>query len=247
MKYEKEEIIALYKKYKNSNQSLSSRKFCQTTGISTKELVKIFGPGAFSKLQEIAGDRPNRFGKNKVPLKKIMTQYGILAEGVLKQEGKLPSSAHWIHQDLKPTISGLNVSHNIKWSDFPHKFNEFCKKDDDLCARFKSLRDFIETTIKTEVDIENLNSSKTGYVYLVQHGNRKEYKIGKTYNPIRREGEIRLELPEKVRPIHTIATDDPSGIEQYWHNRFSDKRKEGEWFELNSSDIKAFKRWKKIL
>lgn len=89
-------------------------------------------------------------------------------------------------------------------------------------------------------------SSKIGYVYLVKHGSRREYKIGKTFNPLRREGEIALQLPEKLEPIHYIKTDDPSGIESYWHTRFADKRKEGEWFALTAEDAHAFKRWKRI-
>jgi hypothetical protein len=93
---------------------------------------------------------------------------------------------------------------------------------------------------------ECADNPRIGYVYLIRHGRRKEYKIGKTYNPIRREGEIRIELPEKVEPIHTIATDDPSGVELYWHNRFSEKRKQGEWFELSDADVRAFKKWKRI-
>lgn len=94
---------------------------------------------------------------------------------------------------------------------------------------------------------EGNSKEKIGYVYLIRHGKRREYKIGKTYNPVRREGEIRLELPEKVTPIHTIRTDDPTGIEKYWHRRFADKRKEGEWFELTNQDVNSFKKWKQII
>ena len=85
-----------------------------------------------------------------------------------------------------------------------------------------------------------------GYVYLLKHGSRREYKIGRTNNAIRREGELRIELPEKVQPVHYIETDDPPGIEAYWHNRFASKRKQGEWFELTADDVRAFKRWKRI-
>ncbi len=94
---------------------------------------------------------------------------------------------------------------------------------------------------------DRATSEKIGYVYLLKHGSRREYKIGKTFNPLRREGEIALQLPEKLEPIHYIKTDDPSGIENYWHTRFADKRKEGEWFALAPMDIQAFKKWKRAI
>jgi len=85
-----------------------------------------------------------------------------------------------------------------------------------------------------------------GYVYLLKHGTRREYKIGRTNNPMRREGELGIQLPEKCEPVHTIKTDDPCGVEAYWHARFADKRKEGEWFALTPQDVRAFKRWRRI-
>jgi hypothetical protein len=84
-----------------------------------------------------------------------------------------------------------------------------------------------------------------GYVYLLKAGRR--YKIGKTTSPLRRLGQLGIELPERAEPIHTIQTDDPSGIEAYWHNRFRDKRLNGEWFELTAADVKAFKRRRKFM
>jgi hypothetical protein len=88
--------------------------------------------------------------------------------------------------------------------------------------------------------------ASVGYVYLLKHGSRREYKIGRTYNPLRREGEVGIELPERLQPIHYIETDDPAGIENYWHSRFASKRKQGEWFALTAEDIRAFKRWRRI-
>ena len=84
-----------------------------------------------------------------------------------------------------------------------------------------------------------------GYVYLLKSG--KDYKIGKTNDLFRRHGELKVQLPEKGEPIHHFETDDPSGIEAYWHNRFKDKRKNGEWFALDAADIKAFKRRKTFM
>ncbi len=89
-------------------------------------------------------------------------------------------------------------------------------------------------------------ASAIGYVYLVKHGSRADFKIGRTMNPVRREGEIRLQLPEKLQPVHYIATDDPAGVEAYWHTRFGKKRKEGEWFGLSADDVRAFEKWKRI-
>jgi hypothetical protein len=81
-----------------------------------------------------------------------------------------------------------------------------------------------------------------GYVYLLKSGRR--YKIGKAVAPDRRRHEIGLQLPEKVEPVHSIETDDPSGIEFYWHKRFRAKRLNGEWFDLSRDDVRAFKRRK---
>jgi hypothetical protein len=83
-----------------------------------------------------------------------------------------------------------------------------------------------------------------GAVYLFKHG--KYYKIGKTNDTVRRGNELKIQLPENLDLIHEIKTDDPSGVEAYWHRRFAEKRMNGEWFDLNTADIKAFKRWRKI-
>ncbi|MBN2020728.1 MAG: GIY-YIG nuclease family protein [Sedimentisphaerales bacterium] len=77
----------------------------------------------------------------------------------------------------------------------------------------------------------------------------KYYKIGRTNDPVeKRKYEIGLKFPENPKTIHEIKTDDPIGIEAYWHKRFENKnvRDKTEWFDLSSSDVKAFKRWKRI-
>ena len=88
-----------------------------------------------------------------------------------------------------------------------------------------------------EPDIENF-----GFVYLMKSG--KYYKIGRSVSAEKRAYEIQLQLPEELKLIHKIKTDDPVGIESYWHQRFSDKRVRGEWFGLTSQDVKVFRRRK---
>ena len=84
--------------------------------------------------------------------------------------------------------------------------------------------------------------TEIGFVYLLKCG--KFYKIGKTNTAGRREYELAVQLPEKSKTVHVIRTDDPSGIEAYWHKRFETKRRNGEWFDLDALDVAAFKRWK---
>jgi hypothetical protein len=85
-----------------------------------------------------------------------------------------------------------------------------------------------------------------GYVYLMKSG--RYYTIGKANHTGRRNYEHERKLPEKIKTIHKIQTDDPFGVEEYWHNRFEEKRTEtnGSWYDLDANDVKAFKRWKRI-
>jgi hypothetical protein len=81
-----------------------------------------------------------------------------------------------------------------------------------------------------------------GFVYLMKSG--RYYKMGRSNSVGRREYELAIQLPEPIQEIHRIRTDDPTGVERYWHQRFTDRHKNGEWFELTAADVRAFRRWK---
>lgn len=81
-----------------------------------------------------------------------------------------------------------------------------------------------------------------GYVYLVRSG--KHHKIGQSTDVQKRLLQLNTGMPESGTLVHVISTDDPRGIERYWHTRFADRRvrPDAEWFALSVADVTAFRR-----
>jgi hypothetical protein len=117
------------------------------------------------------------------------------------------------------------------------------------CANHPNYEDvdtiFAAAIVESNTVDDAVEDVRYGFVYLVR-GHPGEYKIGRTNLVDRRLSELGATASIEQTLIHEIKTDDPAGIESYWHTRFTEKRMRGEWFRLNAADVKAFKRWRKI-
>lgn len=113
----------------------------------------------------------------------------------------------------------------------------------DVAAICQSMTTLIAHTSDAE---EEGVGVEDGFVYLalMRVGREKRYKIGKANLVENRTRQIAVTLPEELELVHAIRTDDAYGIEGYWHKRFAEKRRSGEWFALTAKDVGAFKRRK---
>lgn len=156
------------------------------------------------------------------------------------------------HYGRLPTYAELRM-YRMSHADFPNEatFHKHAGSKDQLLVKLRKWledkpehNDIVEM-LGHETEQEEMPSSgtfKEGLVYLIKSG--AHYKIGNTYDYERRAKELRLAQPEAIIFVHAIRTDDPPGIEAYWHNRFKDRRANGEWFRLTHADVLAFKRRK---
>jgi Meiotically up-regulated gene 113 len=119
---------------------------------------------------------------------------------------------------------------------------QFCRSREGLAQVVGWCDQYLESVEDNSKEKAATDESDFSCVYLLKSG--RSYKVGKSNSVGRREYELRLQLRQPVRMVHAIRTDDPSGIEEYWHKRFATKHLNGEWFALQPADIRAFKRRK---
>lgn len=103
----------------------------------------------------------------------------------------------------------------------------------------------VAAAAKKEADEAEGDDPQPGQVYLMKSG--AHYKLGRSNSAGRRAYELAIQLPDRLEVVHVIDTDDAIGIERYWHQRFADRRANGEWFALTAPDIAAFRRRKKFM
>ncbi len=185
-----------------------------------------------------AGFSPNKLNE-AYPEDTLLEAYALLA----RKLGHLPTEAELrLEERNNPELPGYQAFGRFgKKSELVRRLALFCEKRGDL-TDVLVLCDNYEPRRKVADDSNTKENVLEGFVYLIKSG--RFYKLGRTNAVGRRERELAIQLPEPTRTVHVIRTDDPVGIEAYWHNRFSERRKNGEWFELSAADISAFKRRK---
>jgi len=225
----------------NDGQPLGRTKFKSETGIRESDWLKYWARWSDALLE--AGLSPNQFN-SAYNRDKLLTTYARLAQRL----GRLPSNNDLrLQANTDKTFPGHTTWTNRFGAkpELVKHVRAFCKSHNEyvdvvkLCEAY-STRPSTQAAI---VDADGvMEAFEIGVVYLVKSG--RYYKIGRSNSAGRRTYELDLQLPERTKTIHVIRTDDPAGIERYWHSRFASQRKNGEWFELGASEVAAFRRRK---
>lgn len=224
----------------NSSVPLGRERFTAETGIQFSDWHGKYWARWGDALIE-AGYSPNKL-QGAYDVDWIIEKFIVL----MRELGRFPVGGEI---KIKSSQDKDFPSHGVfrrlgKKTELAAKVIEYCKARDnyddviEICEPIA-----IDKKIETKKTIKD--NSEIGYVYLMKSG--RYYKIGRSSSVERRNYDLGIILPEEIKIIHKIETDDPVGIEGYWHNRFDKKRKKGEWFELSSIDVTAFKKWKRIV
>ncbi len=222
----------------NGGRPLGVKAFFRVTGTSRSDLFDA-GFATYSAAVAAAGLPPNQLMSARSDTE--------LLEGLARLTrtlGRFPAQS-----DLKvarrsdPSLPSYEALARVSggWRDrLPALLREFCRNH----AEFQDLLPIlVDHTPGEPGDAPTRPEAKVrGYVYLAKHG--ADYKIGRSNDVARRRRELSLILPRELEHVHIIETDDPEGIEAYWHNRFRDQRSRGEWFALRAEDVIAFRRRK---
>jgi hypothetical protein len=198
----------------------------------------------WSDAQTEAGFEPLTFG-TKVGDKYLLEHIAALTAKL----GKIPSRPQMqLERRVNPNFPNDRVIQR-RWNrtELIGKLIEFCQSEPNFADILPILASASRNNEKPKTEAEP-EASENGYVYLIRA--QGAHKIGCTRAPYRRAAEIANQSADGAELLHLISTDDPEGIEKYWHGRFETKRIEGrfkrsgEWFALTSDDVKAFKRRK---
>ena len=219
----------------NGGQPPGSTLFFSETGIADHHWRGKFWARWSDALSE-AGYAPNKW-QERLDSDDVLT--GVIS--ACRHYGRFPTQDEiQLHRKKNPAIPSEQAikRHFGKRADLIVALSNRASQDSAYADIAAMLPEVLPQTDK----LAHPAKSQEGFVYHFKSGDF--YKIGRSDDLERRIKEVGIKLPEKLTPIHSIRTDDPSGIEAYWHRRFADKRANGEWFKLTSLEVSAFKKRK---
>ena len=134
-------------------------------------------------------------------------------------------------KEFKDILDGVKKFYDKVNEDEINKYNKL--REDQKGGNISSkLNNTVNIISKDEI-------KKYGLIYFL-FGNGYT-KIGKTVNLKNRKNFFDIKLPFKCEIIHVIKSNHYSKCELFFHSIFSEKRSNGEWFDLNEDDINWIK------
>ena len=196
----------------NGGDPLGTQKFLRETGIKKADWHGKYWVRWGDALRE-AGLTPNRMAEayqeevlteNLISLTRKLGQFPV--EGDLRMESR--------DDPEFPSHSAFNRLGSKKQRVL--KVQEYCRTHEGFQDVLELCPDVVDR--KQHPHETEVGTDEMGFIYLIRSGHY--YKIGRSNSSGRREYELAIQLPEHASKVHEIRTDDPVGIEAYWHNRF---------------------------
>lgn len=237
---DRDEILAEIKRTadENGGKPLGRMRFQNATGIGKSDWVRYWSK--FSDAQRDAGLAPNELNRaysddclfeKAIELTRDLGHYPTYDEFRTKAHNDPGFPSHGAFRRLG--TKAQFAAKLIAWCADKPQYS-------DIVALIPPISEGLPETATRSTETDGY-----GFVYLLR-GHPGEYKVGYTKLVDRRVAELGAISSVEQKLIHEIKTDDPSGVEAYWHKRFESKRMRGEWFRLGPHDVKAFKRWRRL-
>ena len=228
-------IIAEIKRIASANggKAPGSNLFTTETGIPEHKWRGVHW-ARWSEALADAGYRANSWQQKHDPASLLETLAALT-----KAKGHVPSNAElrlMRRSDASVPVPQTLVKHFQNRAALVEALRAHCMNH----ASLSDVVDLLPASVRRRETVRG--QPLEGWVYLLKSG--QHYKIGRSDQLEARVKKISIALPEATALVHAIRTDDPPGIEAYWHRRFDDRRANGEWFKLSAADVAAFTRRK---
>ena len=219
----------------NDGRPLGKRAFEAETGITEGKWYGVHW-ARWNDAVEEAGYKPNE-KQAKFDTADVLRKVAELA----LELGDIPNNPVMrMRRRIDPNFPNPKTvfGHFGSQSALVDSLKKYCESD----LEFASLLHLFPSANKQAAAPPSEKLGADGWVYLLKSGDT--YKLGCSENLEKRVKQINVALPEAATLHHAIQTDDPFGIEAYWHSRFAARRLNGEWFKLSKQDLAAFRRRK---